>query len=91
MEFLTSVNETRDLADEKAASANADSPVFSMSNVVNEFNAGKEPAGRLPSPVILRLVSVETEDNSAGTAAGTPGKVRTLYVVSVIAQSRCLE
>lgn len=78
LEFRTSVIETRDLADEKASSENAESPVFSTSSVVNEFNAGSEPAGRLPSPVILRVVSVETEESSAGIAAGTPGKVRTM-------------
>jgi len=35
----------------------------------------------LPSPVILRLVRVETEDNSEGIAAGTPGKVSIMLLM----------
>lgn len=78
LELRTSVNETRDLADVKVSSDNADNAVFSMSRVVNEINTGKAPAGRFPSPVILRLVNVEIDDNSEGIAAGTPGNVRTM-------------
>jgi hypothetical protein len=74
----TSVKEFRDLTEEKMSSASVVKAVFSRSRTVKALRVGSEPAGRLPSPAILRLVSVEMEESSDGIAAGTPGKVRTL-------------
>lgn len=91
LELRTRVNEPRDLADAKASSDSADSPVFSISRAISEFSTGNEPVGRLPSPVILRLVKVETDDNSDGITAGTPGKVRTLHATLAVAGSKAIQ
>lgn len=77
----TKVKEVSALAEEKASSPNEVKPVFSRSKFKRVARPGSEPAGRLPFPVILRLVRVEMEDNSDGITAGTPGKVRMLITV----------
>lgn len=59
----------------------AEMPVLSMSRLVNAPSAGKDPAGRLLSPVIFKLVSVGIEESSEGMTAGTPGKVSMMLLM----------